>query len=181
MSASFAQARRGRRAALGAFAGCGVVAILIASCVSYDANEEDEVGPLRDDFAAVGEMLGARCGSLDCHGAPGRSMRIYHHFGLRLGADDVPGGDATRDEEHDASFLSVTGLEPDAIADVLAHRGEGMEELVLYGKAYGLMKHKGGAVIAPGTKADRCLVSWLAGTVDVPACEEAGTFARPAR
>lgn len=153
--------------------------VAVGACLSYDAYEDHEVAPLREDFEPVSEMLGARCGSLDCHGAPGRSLRLYHHLGLRLDDGDVPGGDATRSEEHAANFLSVTGLEPDATADVVANGGEGMEALALYDKAYGLMKHKGGTVIVEGTNADRCFVTWLAGRVDLDACERSSTLSRP--
>lgn len=169
-------ARPALRAALSAG---GVLATAIVGCLTYDATEIQDVGAMRESFSPVGEMLGARCGSLDCHGVAGRSMRLYHHFGLRLDPDDVPGGEETSEEEHDASFLSVTGLEPEDLADVVAHGGEGMEDLVLYGKAYGLMKHKGGTAILEGTNADRCFVTWLAGRVDVEACEGASTLSRP--
>lgn len=170
---------RARRAIVAAVAAASLALIGLGACLSYDAYEDHDVDALRDDFAPVSEMLGARCGSLDCHGAPARSLRLYHHHGLRLDDDDVPGGDDTRDEEHAANFLSVTGLEPDATADVVANGGEGFDELVLYQKAYGLMEHKGGTVFVEATDADRCFVTWLAGKLDEEACDAAGTFARP--
>jgi len=155
------------------------IASSLAACLSFEATEVSELDALRDDFEPVSEMLGARCGSLDCHGAPGRSLRLFHHYGYRRARGDVPGGDETRQEEHDANFLAVTGLEPELTAEVAANDGEGMTDLILYGKAYGLVLHKGSEILVEGTDADRCLVSWLAGRVDVERCAAASTFVRP--
>jgi hypothetical protein len=151
----------------------------VAACIAYDATEVSDVAALKEDFAPVSEMLGTRCGSLDCHGSPARPLRLYHHQGMRRAKGDVPGGDDTRQDEHDANFLSVTGLEPELIAEVADGGGEGAEGLVLHGKAYGLMKHDGGEVLVDGTNAARCFTSWLAGRVEVEACDAASTIVRP--
>ena len=142
-------------------------------------DEHHELGALRHDFELVSEVLGARCGSLDCHGAAGRPLRLHHHHGLRLDPDDSPDGSVTRQAEHDANFLAVTGLEPEILEGVVA--GERPPtDLTLVRKALGHEKHRPGTVLREDEPAARCITGWLEGRLDVELCAAASTFERPA-
>lgn len=164
-----------RRAALAAL----VAASSIPTGCVETGEERHELGGLRQDFEAVSEVLGARCGSLDCHGAVGRPLRLHHHHGLRLDPDDSPDGSVTRQAEHDANFLAVTGLEPELLEEVVA--GERPPtDLTLVRKALGHEKHRPGAVLREEEPAARCITGWLEGRLDVALCEAASTFERPA-
>src|SRR5580700_7417910 len=80
--------------------------IVVACAGTPNASEETNmyVSPRAfSDFAGGGGnsgvqgMLATKCGSLDCHGAIGESLRIFSQYGLRLtddAGDDVPGGAA---------------------------------------------------------------------------------------
>ncbi len=137
-----------------------------------------ELTPPRDSFAPVSEVLGGHCGSLDCHGQAGRSLRVYHFNGLRL-RGGISGSGVTTAEEHDANFQSVVLLEPEALTAVVSERGLHPEELTLVRKARGREDHKGGAPWPFSSNADRCFSSWLQGTVDVDSCTRAAEVPRP--
>lgn len=142
-----------------------------ASCnvVAGDGRETD-AAPASDAFAPVSDMLEARCGSLDCHGQDGRSLRIYGTFGLRLSEQSRTGQGATTAEEYEATYESLITLEPAALGAVINEHA-GPERLTLVRKARGDEHHKGGAVLAQGSPGDTCLVSWLeTGTPDAKAC-----------
>jgi hypothetical protein len=47
--------------------------------------------------------------------------------------------------------------------------------LTLLRKARGAEKHEGNTVFAAGSQGDRCLLSWLEGSVDQAACSEVAT------
>lgn len=143
--------------------------------------EDERVGfltPPRDSFAPPSETLGAHCGSLDCHGQTGRSLRLYHVNGLRLPAN-VSGSGVTTPEEHDANFQSVVLLEPERLTLFLQQGARELDALTIVRKARGSEEHKGGAPWAPGSDADRCLTSWLRGNVDVEACARSAEIQRP--
>ncbi|MFO0571755.1 MAG: hypothetical protein U0263_39385 [Polyangiaceae bacterium] len=126
-------------------------------------------------FARVSAVLEARCGSLDCHGQMGRSLRIFGRNGLRASRDDVSGADAgvpTRPEEELANYASVVALEPEILDRVVVEGGKSPERLTLVRKARGSEHHKGGRAWEEGGAADRCFVSWLRGKVDTAACEQ---------
>ena len=46
-------------------------------------------------------------------------------------------------------------------------------------KPRGQERHKGGTLFAPGDALDRCLLGWLAGAIDRPACQEISRAPRP--
>jgi hypothetical protein len=46
-------------------------------------------------------------------------------------------------------------------------------------KARGLERHKGGKLFDPQDAGDTCLISWLAGNVDVGKCKEVSERERP--
>lgn len=157
-------------AALLALATLGVV-----SCSSVNNQRIGISGPpFSQDFYAVGDFMVGRCGSLDCHGAPGRNLRIYGCDGLRLDADastscdprDLGGGPTTV-PEYQATYRSILGLEPQLMSAVWsscqgAQSPDGgslypapdschPEVLTFVAKARGLEKHKGGQLICAET------------------------------
>lgn len=145
-------------------------AVGLAACGPDNVVETSRM-PEEADFAAVSAALGVRCGSLDCHGMAERNLRLYGEFGLRLGENDVPGGEETTPDEHHENYLALITLEPEAMAKVA--RGAPVTGLTLVRKARGAEAHKGGAPFPSGTVGDRCLVSWLEGQVDQASCSEA--------
>lgn len=150
------------------------------ACGTEAADERRDVRlPERSGFAPVSEMLGVRCGSLDCHGHPARNLRLYNRWGLRLDPERVPGGDPTTDAEHSANFASVVALEPEQLESVVLSGGAEPGRLTLVRKGRGSEHHEGGVVIATGGDADRCLVSWLEGLVEAEACARAAELSRP--
>lgn len=153
-------------------AGAALV-LLLGACAGPAERDERRAVPGQAGFALVSGALGVHCGSLDCHGQVGRSLRLYSQAGLRLEAYPslvIPVSDA----EVLADYQSVVSLEPEQLALVLRDHGADPERLTLIRKARGREHHKGGAQVVVGDVVDRCLVSWLADDVDMPACTEAG-------
>lgn len=148
-----------------------VVPLGLGSC-SEASREVSLALPPFDDFIPLSSALGIRCGSLDCHGQIGRNLRLYSQFGLREAAEDVPDGDETTIEEHQANHLAVISLEPEQLSEVWLNDGLDSPSLLLVSKARGQEAHKGGSVFLPDSAGDRCLLSWLSGSVDAVACEE---------
>src|SRR5258706_9050355 len=73
---------------------------------------------LQPDFdvykANVDNYLRRRCGTLDCHGQPGRSLRLYGREGFRLYNEDaglISGFQPTTPEETRANFQAIVTLE----------------------------------------------------------------------
>lgn len=135
--------------------------------------------PSDPEWPVVSQMLGASCGSLDCHGQPARPLRLYHRHGLRLGDGANPGDGNTTVAEHDANLRSATALEPELTARVFADDGADPERLTLVRKALGLEKHVGEAALRAHSAGDRCLRSWLKGAADRDVCLEATELERP--
>ena len=158
------------RSTWAALVGIGVV----ASCATPDAGQRTNiVGPDRASFAPVAAFVGHRCGSLDCHGSRYRNLRIWGHDGMRLAVGDTPGGAVTTADELDATYQSIVELEPEAMSAVVADHGASPERLTLVRKARGVEKHTGGSILVPGDPRDACIVSWLSGSTDAPACGQA--------
>jgi hypothetical protein len=147
-----------------------------------DAQRTAFIPPPRAGFEPVSDMLHARCGSLDCHGQVARNLRLYGVNGLRFSAVDFPGteGDTTTPAEHDRNYAAAVALEPEIIDQVVREGGSDPGRLTLLRKARGTEDHVGGAVIAAGSEADRCITSWLASSVDLGACSRGAEIARPA-
>lgn len=162
---------------------CGVslaiawVGALGATACGYDPNAVTELSlPDYELFKnEVHPYLNRQCGTLDCHGQPGRPLRIYGQMGLRLfdpQARLIPGRDiATTEEEFRASFESVIGLEPEATRRVVAGN-QTPETLLLLRKPSGELptanadsgegeRHKGGLVTASNGPGYRCVLQWL--------------------
>lgn len=128
----------------------------------------------------VNDFLVQRCAGLDCHGQIGRPLRLYSPNGLRF--EDGPGGarntGAMSDKEKIENYISVVGLEPEGISEVVASGGE-FTDLLLFKKPLGIdgggVRHKGGTVIRVGDDGWRCFTSWASGAenFDAKACEDA--------
>lgn len=153
--------------------------LVLSGCEGPDAERRELEAPSRLGFEPVSEMLHRRCGSLDCHGQPGRNLRLYGQYGLRASEADVPGGNPTSVGEHDLNYDSVVALEPELLALVTRDGGAQPERLTLVRKARGSEEHKGGSALSTGSDADRCLVSWLSSSVDAAACVAGSLLERP--
>jgi hypothetical protein len=108
-----------------------------------------------------------RCGSLDCHGSAQRNLVMWGCDGLRLASADAASGDCsngTTDDEYEASYRSLVGLEPAVMSDVVQDGGKNMDLLTFVRKARGEESHKGGVLITPGDSQDTCIALWLAGS-----------------
>ncbi|MFO0546759.1 MAG: hypothetical protein U0271_00160 [Polyangiaceae bacterium] len=152
--------------------GFAAVAALSVGCVT-----ESDYTPLafdcptETDWPIVSQTLERRCGTLDCHGDPGRPFRLYGRNGARLDPNDVVGGtDGTSTAELRENRASACGLEPEKMAAVV-NDGEDIETLTLVRKPRLIEAHKGGLVWQADSPGFVCLSSWLAGDVDRAACE----------
>lgn len=134
-------------------------------------------GPDRAAFASVSPFLEGACGTLYCHGAPERPMRIEGFDGLRRSPTDTPGGNPTTPAEVEANYEAVCGLEPEVMQEVVAG-AQPPDALLLVQKPRDETHHKGGAVIQKGDDGDECLVSWLEGHTDAAACSRAASMWR---
>ncbi len=154
----------------------GAIAFVAVACsVSSEPKAFD--APTSDNFRYVSDMLGARCGSLDCHGQPGRNLRLYGKFGLRLASSDISGGKQSTPAEHDANYASVIALEPELMNRVFHDGGGDPDRLTLVRKARNTESHKGGRAI--DENGDRCIVSWLRGDLDAKACFAGSIIEKP--
>jgi hypothetical protein len=133
------------------------------------------VAPSRASFTPVGLYLAHRCGSLDCHGAVTRNLKIYGADGLRLDPADLAGQGMTTVAELDVDYRSVVALEPEAMAAVVEDGGARPDRLSLIRKARGQERHPTPRLVQVGDDQDVCLTSWLAGAVDEGACARALT------
>ncbi|HEX4337491.1 MAG TPA: hypothetical protein VH062_16365 [Polyangiaceae bacterium] len=130
-------------------------------------------------FGPVADFLDHRCGTLDCHGQPGRNLRIWGCEGMRLLITDASicsrknGGQPTSPAEHQATYRSLVGLEPTVMSEVVADHGRDPELLTFIRKARGTESHKGGVLFTPGDDQDVCVTSWLAGKTNLTACSNA--------
>ncbi len=121
------------------------------------------------DFAGSGSnkgvqgMLANKCGTLDCHGSLGRSLRIFSQYGLRLvdDAGDIPGGPgATTEAEIFANYTSAISVQPELTSKVFYGR-EDPSVLLILRKPLGLERHKGGQVLSNQDPGYLCLTTWL--------------------
>jgi hypothetical protein len=159
-----------------------VAAFAMPSCSSVPSDARigiDAPNGSEDQFGIVADYLDHRCGSLDCHGQPGRNLRIWGCEGMRLDPKALPGcnvpqgGSFTTPDEHQATYRSLVGLEPTVMSAVVAAHGAHPELLTFVRKARGYEAHKGGMLITPGDEQDVCITSWLAGQTDQVSCVNA--------
>ena len=112
--------------------------------------------------SSVHPILEARCATLDCHGDPGRPLRLYAETGLRA-ADLLRGQPITMDELV-ANVRALEGVDPGVPADAS----------IVMAKPLGRIDHVGGVVWAdPGAAQPTCVRGWLAGSLDAAACRTA--------
>jgi hypothetical protein len=117
--------------------------------------------------ASVSAYMERRCGTLDCHGAPERPMRIYGRFGLRdPSAPNVSGGAATTPTELADNYAAICTVQPEATQAVVDGTGD-PSLLYVVQKARGNESHKGGQIVTVGSPGDDCILGWLRG--DPPA------------
>ncbi|MEO9234064.1 MAG: hypothetical protein ABI421_12075 [Polyangiaceae bacterium] len=151
-----------------------LILIFVVACSTPDADSRTiTITPDRASFDPVAAALDRRCGTLDCHGSRYRNLRMWGQDGMRLGLGDIPGGAQTTTAEIDSMYSAITQLEPEIMSEVVADHGQNPERLTLIRKARGTEKHAGGAILIPGDVRDRCLLSWLEGKTDGPACSQA--------
>jgi hypothetical protein len=148
---------------------CGV---LLSSCTQYDGGTTALTVPPRGGFEPVSAVLEAHCGTLDCHGGPARNLRVYGVNGLRASGDAVTGNPDTTEQDIDATYEALIGVEPEALSAVAADHGKAPARWLVVRKARGSEEHTGGEPLPEGSAGDRCLVSWVSGTVDDAACTE---------
>jgi hypothetical protein len=137
------------------------------------------LAPARAGFEAVANAMQPRCGTLDCHGQWGRNLRLFGGRGLRLDPKENAAEGTTTPEEFDATYWSVVALEPEILTAVVADHGARSERLTLIRKARNYEKHKGGTCMVVNDSLDRCVSSWLVGSIDAEACKLAAEFNRP--
>lgn len=150
----------------------GSCAVLALSCSSTTNTRIGiDAPPFSDQsFGPIGDYLDHRCGSLDCHGQPGRNLRIWGCEGMRLDAGmipvcnrTVPGGGRTTTAEHQATYRSLVGLEPQVMTEVYSGCSGQLDDagaaiyppatschpelLTFVQKARGAQAHKGGQLI----------------------------------
>lgn len=163
------------------FRSFSLLAALSAGACSLPQNTE-LVGlytPARSTFPLVADALQPSCGTLDCHGQRGRNLRLYGGRGLRLDPRGNAADEPTTDAEYEASFRSLTSLEPETLDEVVLSGGTDPERLTLVRKARGVELHKGGIQMLPGDPLDRCLLSWIAGQVQKDSCTRVVLTPRP--
>jgi hypothetical protein len=138
----------------------------VASCSSVQNSQIGISAPpySHESFSPVGDYLENRCGTLDCHGQAGRNLRIWGCEGMRLDQDANPSScvDPTTEEEYQATYRSLVGLEPQVMSTVYAgcapYAADGgdtyppgvnchPELLTFMAKARGTEAHKGGQLI----------------------------------
>jgi hypothetical protein len=123
---------------------------------------------------SVDAYLTRRCGTLDCHGQPGRAYRVYSREGYRLYTIQdgglVSGQQPTQPEEQRANFQALVALEPEEMTRLMARQGENPNMLMFLRKPLKLERHKGGPAMAEEDPGYRCVIAWLS----VPVVNGAG-------
>jgi hypothetical protein len=152
-------------------AGAVALLLLCGACGDHDAAPSGVLPlPSEETFFAVSSVLEPNCGTLDCHGNPARSLRVYGKRGLRADGRSSVGEGTTTSAEIEATFRSIVSLEPERLSRVFTGRGAGVERWLVVSKARGRERHVGGIRLPEGSPGDRCLVSWASGAVDQSAC-----------
>ncbi|MEA2746165.1 MAG: hypothetical protein QOI41_308 [Myxococcales bacterium] len=148
--------------------GSALAFIAIAACASSPDSGRltDVIVPDFDTYITnVDAYLTRRCGSLDCHGQPGRAYRIYSREGFRLvqlqDGSLVSGQQPTQPEEQRANFQALVAVEPEEMSRLMARQGDNPNELLFLRKPLKLERHKGGPAMAEDDPGYRCVVAWL--------------------
>lgn len=143
-------------------------AVAVGAALACTGIQDPQIGivapPYSDEsFTPVANYLGQRCGTLDCHGQPGRNLRVWSCTGMRLDSESTPASCAepTTEDEYQATYRSLVGLEPqvmttvytgcevtDGAAATYPPGGSCHPELLTFiRKARGTEAHKGGQLI----------------------------------
>lgn len=165
------------RAALVLTVAGGVTASFVATNTSCASSPDKDaltfaIVPDFDTYVTnVDSYLTRRCGTLDCHGQPGRAYRIYSSRGFRLPSlldgGLVSGEQATDPQERRANFQALVGIEPEEMSRFMALNApppddvEAPKKLLFIRKALKLERHKGGAAMAEDDPGYKCVVAWL--------------------
>lgn len=170
--------RASRVALFASITGSIVGLAAVVSCASTpDENRLTQViVPDLDTYVStVDAYLTRRCGSLDCHGQPGRAYRIYSREGFRLytilDGSLVSGQQPTTPEEQLANFQALVALEPEEMTRLMARQGENPNQLMFLRKPLRIERHKGGPSMAEDDPGYRCVVAWLS----IPVVQGDGT------
>jgi hypothetical protein len=160
------------------------LALLLFACACSTPPSDSRYVPAslpdQTTFAPVASLLTLRCGSIDCHGAPARNLRLFGSAGLRASAGDrpfIPVCDTP--DEIDLDYQGVVGLEPERMSAVVADHGANPDRLSMVAKARGDEMHKGGQMWRAGDDSDTCLLSWLSGAPNAASCTSAVTALLP--
>jgi hypothetical protein len=159
------------------------VALAVCGCTQDVQNTNAQADPslarpARVGFELVADAMQLHCGTLDCHGQIGRNMRLYGMYGLRASPQDDPLNQPTSQAEYDADYLSIVGLEPEAMSKVVRHQAA-PETLSMIRKPLGIENHKGGQLMVQADPLDRCMVGWLVGSMDAQSCNTVVQTPRP--
>ncbi len=164
--------------------GTAMALVAMAACASAPDSERLTVviTPDFDTYVTnVDAYLTRRCGSLDCHGQPGRAYRIYSREGFRLyqlqDGSLVSGQQPTQPEEQRANFQALVSVEPEEMSRLMARQGDNPNELLFLRKPLKIERHKGGPAMAEDDPGYRCVVAWL----QIPVVDGAGVPIPPAQ
>jgi len=166
--------RKSALRALFVVATTSAVAAAAASCASVPDEQRltifaaDDGGSLEPDYpiyrTEVDLILQQQCGTLDCHGQPGRAYRLYASRGLRVFNPEAglrSGLSETTEDEIRYNFQSLITVQPEEMRRVVARNGANPDVLVFLSKPLGNERHKGGRVIAAGGPTHNCIKAWL--------------------
>lgn len=151
---------------LSVIGGLGLVASSMSCAGKPDTKRTTEI--LQPDYPTYRDHVDAyiqrRCGTLDCHGQPGRAYRVYGYSGFRLYTEDaglVSGQQATTEDEVRANYQAAVALEPEEMSRLMATQGAEPNRLLLLRKPLKLERHKGGPSMSEDDSGYRCVVAWL--------------------
>ena len=146
----------------------GLAAATAVSCASSPDRDRvtEVITPDFDTYVqSVDAYLTRRCGSLDCHGQPGRAYRVYSREGYRLYSIQdgglVSGQQPTQPEEQRANFHALIALEPEEMSRLMARQGDNPNLLLFLRKPLKIERHKGGPAMAEDDPGYRCVIAWL--------------------
>ena len=142
-------------------------AVLASCAVAPQAELAHQSAETASYATELHPILEARCATLDCHGDPGRPLRLYADTGLRA-RDDLRDAPMT-DDELAANVAALFGVDP--FAESAAEQLVLLEPLAV---SAGGVHHEGDDIWSsredPGY---RCVASFLEGEVDRAACADA--------
>ncbi|MFO0736989.1 MAG: hypothetical protein U0270_13970 [Labilithrix sp.] len=115
---------------------------------------------------SVDPYLQKRCGTLDCHGQPGRPYRLYGFSGIRDQTEEggsplVSGQQPTTPGEVVSNYQATIGLEPEEMSRVVARQGQNPNTLIFLRKPLKIERHKGGQLMTEDDVGYRCVTAWL--------------------